>query len=1267
MIGLGWMEILVLLACTGVFFLSPVVVAIVFFATARARRGESGGTRLPAQPAPVQSPAPYDASATSIDLVARLTQRFCPQCRSPLAADAPEGLCPACLMAGALVSRLDVPEPGMVATTPPSGSQPPAAGEWSDLAARFPQLEILELLGRGGMGTVYKARQRNLDRIIALKVIPPDAAKDPAFAERFGREARAMARMNHPNIVTVYDFGHTGDVYWLMMEYVDGVNLRHALRAGHLQPREALAIVPQVCDALQYAHDQGVVHRDIKPENVLLDRSGRVKIADFGLAKLLGKGPDDFTLTRTQQVMGTPRYMAPEQIERPTTVDHRADIYSLGVVLYEMLTGELPMGRFDPPSHKVQVDVRIDQVVLRALEKAPERRYQRASEIKTDLASSVNWAAPAAGSATLSAPTPLAWHTPAPASKDSPTEYPSFPGGVPLAQVLIVAFGMVLGVLLMAAGLALVVYGVIYSFQPGLNAAIVWSWWGAGFGCLVGGFGSASGSYNTYRQMAGAEDLLRSPRTTWFDWVMRAYLAIGIALWMWGAALADGANSWAPFVTLGSIATFQAGLFLLLRMLMRGPIKALELKQASEMRRVTPAPASKDAPTAYPSISGGVPLALGLMVAFGMVLGVLLMGAGPAMAVLALGGVLPDPGGWLVAALGCAAVGVGSATWSYNTYRQMAGAIDLLRSPRVTWFDWVMRVYLVVGVALLILGSALVGGGNFKNAQIILTLGGIPAIQAGLFLILRLMMRSSANHGIALASRSEDNVPAEPGYLRAVVLPTLALAGVFAILLADVYFAMPPQDGSTSLTSKVEVYRRWQETLLLGAVLVVPSCLMALAVWRTGGPCQQDSAGRWVVSFPFGHRAWLWAIAGLAALSLLLPWFRLEVLPESQVEFRFEEVFPVPRSEFGIVATQEKADGIRTIAAIPITGRYSLRGLQAGQTAAAACLVIFAAILSALVFEPRHPARICFLIVGAAVSLILVTTMLHKAADQRPDIVADETAEDGLFRLATQSRGLRPATVEPWRHAISQGIVARPAFGLMTLLAACGLAILVGTTELCWGGVPAGGSGAAPAKPVTVSQPLDPAREKLRTKVAGPAIGLIVAGLLGLTPLCLVLLAVPAFTLTPMQKHDSFSPRPTEQFDLPVPGPIRPGPPTSMIPLVMSQSPAAAMALRIAMVVPPLAAEALSLALADGERSNQSMVALWLPVAAVLLLLNLAHSVTLIIGGWQMRKLRSYGLAFVAAVLAVLPCTFAWVVGLPMGIWALFVLMDPEVKAGFES
>jgi predicted Ser/Thr protein kinase len=274
-------------------------------------------------------------------------------------------------------------EPGGTAKYSP-GPIPPSLEE---LAQQFPQLEILELLGQGGMGIVYKARQPRLDRFVALKILPVEAGRDPAFAERFAREARALAKLTHPGIVTVYDFGESDGRFYLLMEFVDGVNLRHLLRERPLKPDEALQIVPQLCEALQYAHEQGVIHRDIKPENILLDKRGQVKIADFGLAKLLGQKAEDSALTGSHQVMGTPHYMAPEQLERPLTVDHRADIYSLGVVFYEMLTGELPLGRFAPPSQKVQVDVRLDEVVLRALEKEPERRYQHASEVKAEVES----------------------------------------------------------------------------------------------------------------------------------------------------------------------------------------------------------------------------------------------------------------------------------------------------------------------------------------------------------------------------------------------------------------------------------------------------------------------------------------------------------------------------------------------------------------------------------------------------------------------------------------------------------------------------------------------------------------------------------------------------------------------------------------------------------------------------------------------------------------------------------------------------------------
>ncbi len=312
-----------------------------------------------------------------------MTLQPCPRCGAPLADD---GQCPRCLL------RLGLELPpraaageGGPATTPHAASRRPEPLPLDEVARRFPQLEIKELIGQGGMGVVYRARQARLGRDVALKLLPPEQSSDPAFAERFLREARAMARLAHPNIVAVHDFGESDGLCWLLMDFVDGVNLRQALRAGSLTPQKALAIVPQMCDALQYAHDEGVVHRDIKPENVLLDRQGRVRIADFGLAKLVG--PQDVTLTGDAQVFGTPHYMAPEQLEGARDVDHRADIYSLGVVFYEMLTGRLPLGRFEPPSRRVSIDVRLDDVVLHALEQQPERRYQHAAEVKTDVES----------------------------------------------------------------------------------------------------------------------------------------------------------------------------------------------------------------------------------------------------------------------------------------------------------------------------------------------------------------------------------------------------------------------------------------------------------------------------------------------------------------------------------------------------------------------------------------------------------------------------------------------------------------------------------------------------------------------------------------------------------------------------------------------------------------------------------------------------------------------------------------------------------------
>lgn len=254
------------------------------------------------------------------------------------------------------------------------------------LNLQFPQLEIQKLIGRGGMGAIYQARQTALDRDVALKIIASEVANDPAFAERFEREAKTLAKLSHPHIVTVYDFGRTDDGQaFLIMEYVDGINLREAINTSSVGNDDALEIVSTICGALEYAHKKGVVHRDIKPENILLGEDGTLKVADFGIAKII----DDVrspTLTATRQVLGSLHYLAPEHLEAPKEVDHRVDLYALGVVFYELLTGQLPLGRYEPPSQvSGNLDQRIDRIVMKTLDRKPRNRYQNASEINADL------------------------------------------------------------------------------------------------------------------------------------------------------------------------------------------------------------------------------------------------------------------------------------------------------------------------------------------------------------------------------------------------------------------------------------------------------------------------------------------------------------------------------------------------------------------------------------------------------------------------------------------------------------------------------------------------------------------------------------------------------------------------------------------------------------------------------------------------------------------------------------------------------------------
>ena len=283
------------------------------------------------------------------------------------------------------------------APSPPNPETPPprtTGGNWrweppspEELQALMPGYTIEKVLGRGGMGAVYRGVQTNLDRTVAIKILPPGVEKeDPSFAERFKSEARLMAKLNHPAVVAVYDFGTTlGGQLYFAMEYVDGSDVSQMIAAqGRLPPEHALAITAHVCDALAAAHELGIVHRDIKPANVLLNMKGQVKVADFGLAKV--EEPGSHGLTKTGYAMGTPDFVAPEALTLGTAIDGRADLYAVGVMLYQMLTGNIPRGAWQPASVLVPgVDRRFDAIITKAMQYDREHRHRDATELRREL------------------------------------------------------------------------------------------------------------------------------------------------------------------------------------------------------------------------------------------------------------------------------------------------------------------------------------------------------------------------------------------------------------------------------------------------------------------------------------------------------------------------------------------------------------------------------------------------------------------------------------------------------------------------------------------------------------------------------------------------------------------------------------------------------------------------------------------------------------------------------------------------------------------
>ena len=259
-------------------------------------------------------------------------------------------------------------------------SVPFLAPEPAELAPLFPGYTIEWLIATGGMGAVYCAVQKSLDRTVALKILPREFSKDAEFCAGFEAEAKAMARLNHPNLVGVYDFGEADGMLYIVMEFVPGKSIYHSAYGIAIDPEEVIRLITGICNGLAHAHENGIIHRDIKPSNILLDLNAQPKIGDFGLAR-----PAERKVEEGEQIFGTPHYTAPEVVNSPHSVDHRADIFSVGVMLHELLTSHLPAADSRSASNIVRCDARFDKIIRRATHTSPAARYASAAELADEL------------------------------------------------------------------------------------------------------------------------------------------------------------------------------------------------------------------------------------------------------------------------------------------------------------------------------------------------------------------------------------------------------------------------------------------------------------------------------------------------------------------------------------------------------------------------------------------------------------------------------------------------------------------------------------------------------------------------------------------------------------------------------------------------------------------------------------------------------------------------------------------------------------------
>ena len=312
------------------------------------------------------------------------------------------------------------------------------APEIAELSPLFPGYQIECLIATGGMGAVYRAIQKSLDRTVAIKILPQEFSKDAAFCSGFEAEAKAMARLNHPNLIGVYDFGEVKGMLYIIMEFVPGKSVFHSANGTAINSGEVIRLVTGICNGLSHAHENGILHRDIKPSNILLDLNAQPKIGDFGLARPIGT-----KVQEGEEIFGTPHYTAPEVVNSPQSVGYRADIFSVGVMLHELLTGRLPADDQRPASAIVHCDPRFDAIIRRATNPLAELRYASASEIARDLQAIAASSGPKAARtvAAKAPPRPVSGPNKPKMVRAAPKKTPSpLPGIIMLLVAIAVAF-----------------------------------------------------------------------------------------------------------------------------------------------------------------------------------------------------------------------------------------------------------------------------------------------------------------------------------------------------------------------------------------------------------------------------------------------------------------------------------------------------------------------------------------------------------------------------------------------------------------------------------------------------------------------------------------------------------------------------------------------------------------------------------------------------------------------------------------------------------